>query len=93
MFEKQVFSSLADSFASVLAVKGALRRARKRRALDRCGPLQEAPLGRKSKTKRPQRVFFVNTVFFLVLRPGFVFHQKMLRQNRLGTTIANSLDP
>src|SRR5690349_3856844 len=47
----QVFSSLADSFAAVLAVKGSLRH--KRRALDRSGPLQiPAPLGRKSKNKK-----------------------------------------
>jgi hypothetical protein len=33
------------------------RRARKRRALDRCGPLQPAPLRRKNKIKRPPQSF------------------------------------
>jgi hypothetical protein len=37
---KELFPSFRDCFASVLAVKGALRRAKKRRALDRCGPLR-----------------------------------------------------
>jgi hypothetical protein len=47
----EVFSSLVDSVAAVLAVKGALRRAQKRRALDRSGPLQaRAPL-REEKQK------------------------------------------
>src|SRR5580704_464334 len=37
---KELFPSFRDCFASVLAVKGALRRAKKRRALDRSGPLR-----------------------------------------------------
>jgi hypothetical protein len=38
--EKELIPSFRDCFASVLAVKGALRRAKKRRALDRSEPLR-----------------------------------------------------
>src|SRR6516162_6378253 len=52
--ETRSFPPSSDSVAAVVAVKGALRRAKKRRALDRSAPLQSrAPLGRKSKNKRP----------------------------------------
>jgi hypothetical protein len=78
MLEK-VFSSRAHDFAAVLTVKGALRRARKRRALDRCGPLQGAPLWRKSKNKKTSQSFLRRQSLLPVLRLGFVFHQKMLR--------------
>jgi hypothetical protein len=59
VIKTQVFSSLLDSVAAVLAVKGALRRAQQRRALDRSGPLQtRAPLReekQKQKTSPPAR--------------------------------------
>src|SRR6266403_5597807 len=53
------------------------RRARKRRALDRCGPLQPAPLRRKNKKQKTSTVFY----------------RKIAHPDRLGTTISNSVDP
>jgi hypothetical protein len=69
------------------------RRARERPALDRCGPLRLAPLGRKSNNKKDLTVFFfVERGLLLVLRLCPDFHQKMLRQDRLQTTISTSVD-
>ena len=87
-----VFSSRLDSVAAVLAVKGALRRAQKPRALDRSGPLQTHASLREEKQK--QKILLPSPAWrFVVFAAMLPFSTKILRQETLATTIANSADP
>ena len=54
----KIFPLLPDCLETVLAVKGALRRAKSGRALDLSGPFQATLLGRgeRSRLGRPMRI-------------------------------------
>src|SRR4029077_11525099 len=93
-FESAVFSSLPDSFAAVLGVKGALTpRLNCGAPLTAPGRCKPALLGRKSKNKNTPQLLLRGGRRLLVLCLGPDFHRKILRQDRLRTTISNSLDP
>jgi hypothetical protein len=71
----------------------AVFQARRERTLDGEDRCERLRYGGKAKTKRPHQSFLRRQGLVLALPLGFVFHQKMLRQDRLQTTISHSLAP